>query len=195
MLGLLLLIWREGCRWSCSQKALEWQSSSFIPSVPGNDGRAELHVPGSSCATDQFAATALKPLWQLVATSANTFSPGHSFQLAVADSNVPLLGFILAFNDFYVSFDGVKGIAWECFVWTLVFSALSCWQDLKSYSFRRQGFCPCTLQALPSSVPSVSPLSWAYFTAQFAVERVCLVKTSIRNNPSILTYRSKRNEK
>lgn len=44
---------------------------------------------------------------------------------------------------------------------------------------------------LPSPVPSVSSLSWAYFTAQFmmlkfAVERVCLVKMSIRNNPSIL---------
>lgn len=76
--------------------------------------------------TDQFAATALKPLWPLEAMSANLSNPGHSFQLAVADSNVPLLGFILAFNDFYVGFDGVKGIAWECFVWTLVFSALSC---------------------------------------------------------------------
>lgn len=73
---------------------------------------------GLSCSTDQFAATALKPLWQLVATSAKAFNPGHSFQLAVADRNVPLLGFILAFNDFYVGFDGVKGIEWECFVWT-----------------------------------------------------------------------------
>lgn len=49
MLGLLLLVCKEGCRWSYSQKALEWRSSSFIPSVPRDDGRGELHMPGSSC--------------------------------------------------------------------------------------------------------------------------------------------------
>lgn len=87
-------------------------------------------MPGSSqqevrsFSADRFAATALKSLWQLVATSANAFNPDHSFQLAVVDGNVPLLGFILAFKDFYVDFDGV--IAWECVVQTLVFSALSC---------------------------------------------------------------------
>lgn len=89
-------------------------------------------MPGSSCqalrsySADQFAVTALKSLWQLVVTSANAFSPDHSFQLAVVDSNVPLLGFILAFTDFCVDFDGIKRITWECFVWTSVFSALSC---------------------------------------------------------------------
>lgn len=86
--------------------------------------------PSSTCLDQAVPQTSLLPqpssLWLRGATSANAFNPGHSFQLAVADSNVPLLGFILAFNDFYVGFDGVKGIAWECFVWTLVFSALSC---------------------------------------------------------------------
>lgn len=77
-----------------------------------------------SSSTDQFAAPALKSLWQHIATPANTFSSGRSFQLAVVDSNVPLLDFILAFKDFFVGFDGMKGIVWECFVWTSVFSAL-----------------------------------------------------------------------
>lgn len=57
--------------------------------------------------------------------SADAFDSDHSFQLAVVDSNVPLLGFILAFKGFYVDVDGVRGISWECLVWTLVFSALS----------------------------------------------------------------------
>lgn len=57
-------------------------------------------------------------------TSANTSNPDHSFQLAVVGSNVPFLGFILAFKDFYV--DGTKGIARDYFVWSSVFSALSC---------------------------------------------------------------------
>jgi len=42
--------------------------------------------------------------------------------LAVIDGDVSLLGFILAFEDFYVGFYGVKEIAWEIFC--LVFSVL-----------------------------------------------------------------------
>lgn len=130
-----------------------------------------------------------KSLWQLLALPANALNLDPLIQLAVTGSNVSLLGFILAFEDFCVDSDGVRKIAREFFVWPLVSSALSGQQDSKSYSFRRQGFYLCSLLALPSSLPSVIPFSQPDFMAQSMmlkspVERVCLVKANVENSPS-----------
>lgn len=63
---------------------------------------------------------------------------------------------------------------------------------LKILHLQEAGLLSVHLASSSLIVPSISSLSWAYFTAQFmmlkfTMERDCLVKTSIRNNPSILT--------
>lgn len=71
---------------------------------------------------DRVLPEPFKSLWQLLALPGNAFNLDPSIQLAVTGSNGSLLGFVSAFEDFYVDFDGIREIfcvafSILCFIW------------------------------------------------------------------------------